>query len=281
MSSKCNATAVYDFTISCDKVPKRETVIESFKGYCKKWTFQKEKGDTGYVHWQGRISLIKRRRLPELLKILPEDHPFKQGRISVTSNAGLGDTFYVIKKDTRIDGPWSDTDEVIYIPRQIREIEKLRPFQQQIVDSADIWDTRHINVIYCQHGNKGKSILVGYLRAHRLGRCLPACNDQKDILRMVCNMPTSRLYVFDMPRAMKQDKLYGFYSAIEMIKDGYCYDDRYHFKEKHFDCPNIWIFTNTLPSVDFLSRDRWVYWKINDSLELERGYDFVSVVSVG
>ncbi len=66
-----------------------------------------------------------------------------------------------------------------------------------------------------------------------------------------------------MPRSMNKDRLYGFYSAIETIKDGYCYDDRYEFKERVFDCPNVWIFTNTYPNINFLSKDRWKIWSIH------------------
>jgi hypothetical protein len=106
------------------------------------------------------------------------------------------------------------------------------------------------------------------MRAHKLGRALPPVNDYKDLLRMVCDLPTSKLYLFDMPRAMNKDKMYQFYSAVETIKDGYAYDDRYTFKEKVFDCPNIWIFCNVLPDLAMLSRDRWRIWDIDNSYNL-------------
>ncbi len=93
-------------------------------------------------------------------------------------------------------------------------------------------------------------------------------NDAKDILRMVCDTKTAKLYVFDMPRAMKKEKLNGFYSAIESIKDGYAYDDRYSFKEKVFDCPAIWIFSNMPPINEYLSVDRWKVWTISEGHEL-------------
>jgi hypothetical protein len=71
-----------------------------------------------------------------------------------------------------------------------------------------------------------------------------------------------------MPRALKKDKLGGFYSAIETVKDGYAYDDRYNFTEKIFDCPVIWVISNTLPDFSLLSRDRWKLWEITDDKEL-------------
>jgi hypothetical protein len=61
---------------------------------------------------------------------------------------------------------------------------------------------------------------------------------------------------------MNKDKLFGFYTGIECVKDGYAYDDRYRFIEKVFDCPNIWIFSNQLPDETLLSNDRWRIWEV-------------------
>jgi len=88
------------------------------------------------------------------------------------------------------------------------------------------------------------------------------------MMRMVCDMPTARMYLVDMPRSLNKDRLYQFYSGIETIKDGYAYDDRYKFKEKFFDCPNIWIFSNILPDMDMLSKDRWKLWSIDKEYKL-------------
>lgn len=238
---------------------------------CKKGFFQLEEGEkTGKLHFQGRVSLKDRRRKTEIIKLATTT--FLRGiHWSPTTNENKGNYDYVTKNFTRINGPWDIKEKPDYIPRQVREISSLRPFQQKIVDNAGVWDTRHINLVYCPTGNVGKSRLVGYLRAYKIGRPLPPVNDFKDVMRMVMDMPTSQLYLIDMPRAMKKDKLGGLYSAIETIKDGYAYDDRYHFQEKVFDCPNIWVFTNTLPDLTLLSKDRWVIWSITtDTYDLYR-----------
>ena len=260
----------WDFTLKAE-INSDENILKSlFRSKTKKFAFQLEEGSSGYIHYQGRISLIKKKSLKALIKFFSEEcftsiH-WSPTSTTVTKN---GDDFYVTKDDTRIKGPWTDKDEEIYIPRQIREMEGLRPFQKSIVDNAEVWDKRTINLIYCKHGNMGKSLLVGYCRAHKVGRALPPVNDQKDLLRMVCDLPTSKMYLFDMPRSMNKDRLYQFYSAVETIKDGYAYDDRYHFKEKVFDCPNIWIFSNSLPDLEMLSEDRWKIWEIDpNSFEL-------------
>lgn len=266
---------VWDFTLKLHPENKNPNILkDTLILLCKKWAFQLERSGSGYEHYQGRISLTKKKTLSSLISLF-KDYPCFQGvHFSPTSNPAKGDVFYVIKVDTRVEGPWSDKDEQIYIPRQIRELTGLRPFQQHIVDNAIVWDKRTINMIYCKEGNLGKSMLVGYCRAYKIGRALPPVNDQKDLLRMVADLPTSKMYLFDMPRSMNKERLYQFYSAVETIKDGYAYDDRYTFREKVFDCPNIWIFSNSLPDLEMLSADRWSIWTINkENYELEEYFD--------
>lgn len=251
-----NPVAVWDFTLSVEKCD-FETLKEWLTINCKKWAFQKEQGEnTGYIHWQGRVSMRKKTR--NMKGIL------KPTEWSPTTNENMDNDFYVLKEQTRIEGPWTDKDKINYIPRQIREIKELYPWQTKIVEMSKKWDTRTINIIYCPNGNQGKSSLVTYMGVYNLGRRIPFANDYKDILRMVCDMPISRSYLIDMPRAINKDKLNQLYSAIETLKDGYAYDDRYHFKEVYFDCPNIFVFTNKLPDMDLLSTDRWKIWHLQN-----------------
>lgn len=257
---------VYDFTLKAEGISHTDIITQLYPEYIKKYAFQLEEGDEGYKHYQGRISLIKQRRVGEARKLLQSI--FDNIHISPSSSNSLKEDqdFYVIKADTRIDGPWKDTDEKpIYVPRQIREINKLHKWQEQVIEISKQWDTRTINVILDTTGNIGKSTLVSYMGVHRLGRQLPFCNDYKDVLRMVMDMPTSNCYLIDMPRAINKEKLFQLYAAIETVKSGYAYDDRYSFKEKYFDCPQIFIFSNKEPDFNLLSSDRWKIWNIREN----------------
>lgn len=251
--------AMYNFTIKAEGLP-LDVIKKSLKEYAKKWVFQLERGDTGYEHYQGRISLIKKRRLTEIVNIL-KDTPLGGLHLSPTHDVK---TFnYVMKGDTRIDGPWADTDEEPrYIPRQIRELSSLHPWQEKVISLSKEWDTRTIHIIIDEAGNHGKSTLCTYMGVHGLGRTLPFVNDYKDIMRMVMDMPTSNAYLIDMPRAISKDKLFQMYAGIETIKSGYAYDDRYSFKDKYFDCPQVFVFTNKEPDYSLLSKDRWKCWTI-------------------
>jgi len=147
-------------------------------------------------------------------------------------------------------------------------MKNLHPWQNKIVEMSKIWDTRTVHCIIDHVGNSGKSTLGTFMLCNKLAQIIYTTNDYKDILRMVCDMPTSNCYIIDMPRAIKKDKLCNFYSAIETIKNGQAYDDRYKFKQKIFDCPNIFVFTNKYPDMAFLSTDRWKFWSIDENLDL-------------
>lgn len=253
-------TPIYRFDITLFE---EEGIVDNLKEWCKehckKWAFQGEEcPTTKKFHFQMRVSLKKKSRMIPKMKWA--------GKVSPTSNLIAAADFYdyVTKEDTRVLGPFTDKDEEIYIPKQIREIDKLYPWQLKVIEISKIWDKRCINYLYCPTGNIGKSILCGYLRAYRLGRVLPMVNDYKEMMEIVCDMPTSDFYVIDMPRAINKEKLNSLYSAIETVKDGYAFDRRYKFREKVFDCPNIFVFSNKAPDLDLLSKDRWKLWKVEN-----------------
>ncbi len=257
-----NAVCTYDFTIPRDSITK-ESLIKKLNKIAKEWCFQLEKGETsGYEHYQGRLSLKVKTRQCNLIS----KWGLKETHWSITSNNNRKNNFYVLKDETRIDGPFESKDyEEFYVPRQIREIPSLYPWQQEIIEMSTEWDTRTIHIIVNEKGNIGKSILKGYMRCNRLGQVVPFCNNYKDIMRMIFCMKTSNCYLIDMPRAINKENLGSLFSGIESIKDGYCFDDRYEFKQKYFDCPNIFVFTNTVPDMTMLSEDRWKLHMVVDN----------------
>lgn len=254
----------FDWTLSVDKQPEHNLIIEHLRERCKKWAFQEELGEGGFLHWQGRMSLNEKKRLKQVIKewqeILPSIH------LSATSKQNQGNNFYVLKDDTWT-GKHRYTNVDKPIPIQIRHIETWRPWQQQIIDSCAVYEPRTVNCLIDKNGGVGKTSLVTHMGVKNLARRLPFSNDYKDLLRMTYAIE-SKAYLIDMPRAISKDRLYQLYSAIETIKDGYAYDDRYAFKERYFDSPTLWIFTNAYPDTTLLSEDRWCFWHVvNNCLE--------------
>jgi len=153
----------------------------------KKWAFQLEQGEkNGYIHYQGKCSLIKKKRYGELwnmIKTTREDDPteldtffWAQWQPSVTGNTS--NFSYEMKIDSRIEGPWTDKirvkhEEPVFIPRQLRHITTLYPWQQTIVDSRDIFDERGVDCVIDRKGREGKSTVINYCRAYKKACCPP------------------------------------------------------------------------------------------------------------
>lgn len=268
--------AVWDFRANEDYFS-LEQLLETIPKLAKKFAFQLEMGDDGYRHWQGRISLIKKRTehpLKTVWKKLFKD--ILPNYLKPTSKENCkGDFFYAIKEDTRVSGPY--TDKIIseesntYLPRQYRNL-ILRPWQQSIKDSAEKFEDRIINLIYDPIGNNGKSTIAAICEILHGGIDMPPINDYKELIQLACNIcmdtnnRTPKIMFFDMPRAVRKDQLYGLYSAIEQIKKGKLYDCRYHYKAYWIDSPQIWVFTNVMPELSMLSLDRWKIWNIKDNI---------------
>lgn len=270
---------VFDFTIAESGVDKPtvryEQVLELCRDLGKKWAFQLEDTEDNR-HFQGRISLKEKMRTHQCVerfrRFMDKECYI---RITPTMKENKDNVFYVTKEISRIDGPWTseDVDIVGYIPRQIREIMNAdgfcwRPFQESIMGTFAGWDTRSINILIDKRGNVGKTIVKTTCGVYRKAMTIPMVNDYRDILRMVMDMPKVGGYIIDMPRAIKKEKLFQLYSAIESIKDGYAFDDRYNFKYEYFDCPCVWVFCNTEPDTSLMTIDRWNLWEVNDKMEL-------------
>lgn len=262
-----NPIFVYDVTVWCDKKTKDETVA-LFNEYAKHWVFQKEAcPTTGTLHYQCRISLKAKRRECEIVKSWAAIGWAGCYKIKPTSNDASRNFDYVMKTETRLEGPWADNDpEPPYIPRQVREMGELKGWQKDVAKDIGVWDTRHINCVINSGGNVGKSSLAGYLLAHGKGRKVPPMGSYEDLMKLLLSMPQASFYLIDIPRGIdtKSKEKKGMYAAIESLKDGYVWDNRYEWKERYFDCPNVWVFTNHVPDVTCLSADRWVFWKIED-----------------
>lgn len=247
-------------------------VREILKLYSKKYVFQLEQGDSGYLHYQGRISLIKKRREQEIKKLMDKnDHLKLFNYIKPTILEEHTKTaFYVMKLDTRIEGPYCDTDFIPVDTQQLKIFKsfELRPYQKSILDLTYEFNLRTIYLIFDPIGNIGKSLFSEYLESLGDTEEVPPFRLMEDIFQWVCSRPIKKNYIVDLPRGMKKDKLGEFYSGLEVIKNGVAYDKRYNAKKIRFDRPNLFIFTNTLPNFELMSNDRWRIFEVNEDYEL-------------
>lgn len=280
-----SACSVWDATVKAEGVDTRK-IQDFLSDMAGKWVFQLEKGaETGYLHYQVRYCLkLKQTKNGNMTqqRTRVNQEVFRwaaagiQAHLSPTSKNAAMDASkrfsYVMKEETRVEGPWSDENNYIKVPKQW-ECAQFWPFQEQILDFT--FEKRHINVIVDDKGGRGKST-TGFYVEKKGGIYLPPVNDQKDIMQYVMSIMESRkmdevpCIVMDMPRASNQERLYGVYAALEQLKNGRAYDLRNRARTRWFDSPNIWVFSNTWPERDLLSADRWKVWAIdeNNSLKL-------------
>lgn len=267
----------FDFTLGKDHVKDRDELLDWLQGISKHWAFQLEKGaETGFIHYQGRFSLFNKMRGETLKSMIP----WKEMHFTPTMKEHTqGKVFYgnyITKSETRIEGPWMDTDDHVIMPRQVKEIQfNLRPWQGTVVEMIKIWNTRFIDVIIDTTGDIGKTMLMLYLRCLKLAYPIPFSTDYKDIMGGVMDRPKVKGYILDVPRAISRKDLCNIFAALETIKGGYAFDTRYRFRDAVFDCPNPWVFINTgeeemIKILPFLSRDRWRFWRVNSKMELKR-----------
>lgn len=235
----------------------------------KKWCYQIERGTrTGYVHFQVRLSLKTKSRGANAYEKISEI--FGAGHLSPTSKTNRDNDFYVMKEDTRIQGPWSEEKiaKSLNIPWDVKEFKmgNTEWMKQTIEWMKQTRNLRKILVWVDPNGSNGKSSFKRwcFFQEELDAMSVPTMNSYEDICQFVMSQKKCRNYIIDMPRAINKERMYQFWSGLESLKEGYAYDKRYSGKQEYFDPPNIIVFTNHRPDLDMLSKDRWVIKTISE-----------------
>lgn len=223
--------------------PNNEIAIKSFfQDYGERWAIAHEIGMSGYRHLQCRVVLKKGM---DKWGIIDELHNRGCGGCEVQPTH-VRDFNYVLKDDEYE----RESDQIILnkcpgTPNKWQAI-AMDKFKRQ--------NTRKILLVYDGRGDHGKSWLWNRLVGTHQARGIPAFEDGKDAVR--CAMAENcRGYAIDTPRSGTIKK--SLWSAIEQIKNGYLYDERYQWREKHIPFPRIIVFSNKMPNGNELSADRW------------------------
>lgn len=271
-----SAICVYDFRVSAagDNAPDVTAVRKFLIPLCKKWTFQMEKGEqNGYLHWQGRFSL----RAPKRDKWM-KARVFKafaaegvSHYVAPTSTQNKGNDFYVLKEDTRVEGPFTDKDdEPRYVQRRYQGVPGIRPWQIECLEILDDWESkkneRQVLLIWNRPGDEGKSWLTNYmiqvLGFKFLPPTLPKPNDWiRGIMNQTHPGQICKI-VIDVPRAMHRGNWWNIAQAVEQIKQGTVYDERNRWRWHTIEVPQIIIFTNKLPPQSVMSKGVFIVKKL-------------------
>lgn len=234
---------LWDITIKADESSVND-LKEIFKEYTKKWVFQLEKAESGYLHYQCRISLKDKMR--NLRKLFGKD---STAHWSPTHT----DTFdYVMKADTRQDGPWSDQDETIFIPPDLRDI-KLNELQQKCFDMLNNQKSRKILFWEDTDGNVGKTVFTQWMMCyHKAIYIPPICTTPQQTggfyYDSVCrSLERERFVIFDIPRSVSYTAFRELMTVIELVKDGYAFDGRNKARMLLCTKPKVLVCYNVIP----------------------------------
>ena len=193
-----------------------------------------------------------------------------------------GLSFYVMKDDSREDGPWHDST---FRPKKRKQYEGKDllcmktplPWQAAVVSmlQADP-DDRTLIWIADTVGNHGKSKLMKWLRFQPDMDCARVpMGSATQIKTSVIEKGAHRTFMVDLPRTVgKEERIQEIYSALEEIKNGWVESAMYGKNlELLMEPPHVIIFSNYYPMLTHMSTDRWRVYKlctISDEATLSR-----------
>lgn len=253
------------FPVAIDDETVDQKYVSLLRDLCKVYQVQFERGASGNYHYQAQFSLkIKTRMLTLANHIRKKYHV--EVHLSPTANEHAE---YCVKSESRIRGPWSNSDPppVWQNPRLANV--PIENWMQEIYDRKGEYEHREIHFIYDPNGNIGKSTCIDIgVQRHGFMEIFPL-NSFKEMSQFLHSMLTQMgmprvlptLFI-NIPRTMNHAKLADFYSGIESIKDGKCIETRYEAKVHSFERPQMWVFSNSLPNPSYLTPDRWVWHRV-------------------
>lgn len=245
-----------------------EDVIGFFENQndIESWCFEPEGGDdfVPYPHMQIRYVCKTKRELKKEIERWQDYFWSVNGpHVSITGLKHIN--WEYVQKEGNYTASWEYKSPLM----RFKKLE-LRDWQFDTCKKLMAQDERSVMCIVDVDGNHGKTYLRKFLQANKLCHYIPEMNDMRDLMRISMNKYENEKidgFCFDLPRADGDKKNIALWKAIEEIKNGYLYDDRYHFREMWIDVPKILVFTNDYPEQSVLSKDRWKIYTIMDGIE--------------
>ena len=261
----------YDITIPHDEVT-AETMQQIIPAIAKHWVYAAQTGEeTGYNHWQCRISLKQKTRLKNAIQLLQAKLGSTKIHVEKTESERGRDPRnpeyyeYCSNTSTLMQGTRVYSDKDKNIEEKLLSPIQWYSWQQDVLNMPN--REREIILIYDPIGATGKSTLWKWCKAQNIGDIIPPMR-KKDIMRRVWHIARNdnamphTLYV-DIERGYENDEeMREIYTALETIKSGYAYDERYSWKDVQFKPPKLVVFANKYPDFNWLSKDRWTVYTI-------------------
>lgn len=234
-----------------------EAIVATMKAFPKSHRFkiQEETGENGTPHLQGVFEFKEACRWTEFK--LPKAIHWEPTKNSEAAAR------YCAKLETR-------TGESISwgYPREIKLLSRLNfyPWQEDLVKMLEVEpDDRSVVWIYDPKGNSGKTQLCKWLIVH-MDAIFCSSGKTSNLVNTVFNAVKAEartdLVVFSMPRGTGGSISY---TALESIKDGVLFNEKYEVGACVYASPHVVVFSNEFPDTSRLTHDRWRIFTIDEN----------------
>nr|WAE42467.1 MAG: replication associated protein [Cressdnaviricota sp.] len=254
-------------------MPEKQKTLKSLMSlllsHCKEFEFQLEKGEeTGYLHYQGWISLKKKKRWQQIVDIMECD-------VRPPSKNAFALKEYCKKNKTRVAGPWNQDTQLI----RDRFLE-FEPFewQKEILDI--IKQEADDRTLYWRYsptkGKMGKTLLAKHI-CIKSKKNIFVSGKSADIKSAICTMQGDpEVVIFYFTKTVED---YVSYEAIESVKDGLFFSGKYESGMKIYDNPHVICLANFKPNKKALMPDRWNIKNIETGQESDSESDTDTIMA--
>lgn len=222
-----------------------------------KFIIGKEVGESGTPHLQMYINFNLKTRFTAIKKVCDRLH------IESAKGNELTNIKYCSK-----DGNFVCQNLKIPKPLKLIDETKLYKFQNIIIDiiKNEEPDDRSIHWFKDDNGNTGKTSFCKLL-CHKYGAIMLGGKsaDMKNgiVEYKKTNGDTPGLILINLPRSFNNDYL--SYTGIEEVKDMCFYSGKFEGGMIVGNNPHLFIFSNELPDLNKLSKDRWNIYDIDEN----------------
>lgn len=218
--------------------------IEALENECEMFIMEREVGDSGTPHIQGKIKFYEKNRPIEKFGKMTEY------KISWRKSKVWKGADYCVKDGTEkgYDVWWKGWDPIL--------APKIWGWQQDVVDSIPEMEERKIYWYYEEKGKMGKTDLARYLCIRKKGIMLGGkAGDMKTCLVGMKVKP--ELIIINLVRSARVS-----YIGLEEVSDGIFFSGKYESEMCIMKKPKIIVLSNVPPEVEKMSMDRWVVNKV-------------------
>lgn len=242
------------FTLNNWSKTQLETLETLFKTLADAWVIGQEIGESGTPHLQGYVEFKQKVRPVETIG-MKEIHWEK--RRGTSEQASL----YCMK-----DGNYTQSGINIRA-KLVDPLEglELKPFQKEIIELCKTKpDNRSIYWYYDEEGCAGKTTLAKHICMNYKAIYLSGkAADIKYAITTHLENKDIDVVIFDFVRSSEN---YISYEAIEAVKNGIFFNNKYESGMCMFNPPHVIILSNFEPDTSKLSKDRWRIKNLNEKI---------------